>query len=157
MLRMRTTLFVLGRAILGGYFVYSGVNHFLHRQHISGYAAAKGTPVPNAAVLGTGALLIAGGASILAGAKPRNGLAALIGFLIPTSIVMHNFWEEEGQVQQADMINFSKNMALVGAMLMLIERESPWPVSAGGAVRRLSGAPDYGRQGMTTRFLPDAA
>lgn len=155
MLRMRKTLFVLGRAIFGGYFVYAGINHFLNKTNMSGYAASKGTPAPDAAVLGTGALMIAGGTSILAGVKPRNGLAALIGFLIPTSIVMHGFWNEEGQAQQIDMINFTKNMALVGAALMLMEREAPWPLSAEGAVRRLSGR-EYARKD-TARYLPDAA
>ncbi|HEX4348172.1 MAG TPA: DoxX family protein [Vicinamibacterales bacterium] len=141
---MRKTLFLLGRAIFGGYFVYTGVNHFLNTKMMSGYAASKGTPAPDAAVLGTGALMIAGGASVLAGMKPRNGLAALIGFLIPASFVMHGFWKEEGEAQHADMVNFTKNMALVGAMLMLMQLDAPWPVSAEGAVR-------------TMRYLPHAA
>jgi uncharacterized membrane protein YphA (DoxX/SURF4 family) len=166
MQRMRKTLFLLGRAIFGGYFVYSGINHFRHMKMMSGYAASKGTPAPDAAVLGTGAMMLAGGASVLAGMKPRNGMAALIGFLIPTSIVMHRFWNEEGQAQQADMINFTKNMALVGAMLMLMQVESPWPVSAERAMRRRRGSGEqdddgarghYGRKGMLARYIPDAA
>lgn len=153
---MRKTLFLLGRAMFGGYFLYSGVNHFLNTKMMSGYAAAKGTPAPGAAVLGTGALMLAGGASVLAGMKPRNGLAALIGFLVPTSIVMHGFWNEQGEAHQADLVNFTKNMALVGAMLMLMQLDDPWPVSAEGAAEYLR-TPHYGRRGMLTRYLPDAA
>src|SRR5687768_16818102 len=87
------TLFMIGRLIFGGYFVYNGVNHFKQRAAMSGYAAAKGTPAPDAAVLGSGALLLAGGTSVIAGFKPREGLAALIAFLVPVSLQMHRFWE----------------------------------------------------------------
>jgi uncharacterized membrane protein len=40
---------------------------------MSGYAAGKGVPVPKAAVLGSGALMVLGGLSLLLGAKPRSG------------------------------------------------------------------------------------
>jgi putative oxidoreductase len=123
-------LFLLGRAIFGGYFLYNGINHFLHEQMMSQYAASKGTAVPDVAVTASGAMLTIGGLSILAGVKPRQGLAAIIGFLIPVSLQMHRFWEEQDpQKQMAEMINFTKNMALVGAALMMMQLEHPWPAS----------------------------
>ena len=39
-------LHVLGRAIFGGFFVYSGINHLQHTQAMGQYAAAKGVPAP---------------------------------------------------------------------------------------------------------------
>ena len=123
-------LYLLGRAIFGGYFLYNGVNHLANRETMSQYAAAKGVVAPEAAVATSGAMLIAGGLSILAGAKARQGLATIVAFLIPVSLQMHRFWEEtEPQKQMAEMVNFTKNMALVGAALMLLELEHPWPVS----------------------------
>jgi putative oxidoreductase len=123
-------LFVLGRVIFGGFFAYNGVNHFLHQKTMSQYAAAKGVPVPGAAIPGTGAMLVAGGASIMAGLKPRQGLAAVIGFLVPVTLQMHRFWDEQDPSQRMnELINFSKNMALLGAALMLLQIEEPWPAS----------------------------
>ena len=123
-------LFLLGRAIFGGYFLYNGINHFANEPMMSQYAGAKGVASPDAAVTASGALLLAGGLSVLTGLKPRQGLAALIGFLIPVSLQMHRFWEEqEPQKRMAEMVNFTKNMALVGAALMMMELEHPWPVS----------------------------
>jgi putative oxidoreductase len=123
-------LFLLGRTIFGGYFLYNGINHFLNEKMMSQYAASKGTPVPDAAVTASGAMLVIGGLSVLAGVKPRQGLATLIGFLIPVSLQMHRFWEEQDpQKQMAEMINFTKNMALVGAALMMMQLEHPWPTS----------------------------
>ncbi|HZT76928.1 MAG TPA: DoxX family protein [Vicinamibacterales bacterium] len=123
-------LYLLGRAIFGGYFLYNGINHFVNREMMSQYAGAKGVAAPDAAVAASGAMLVAGGLSILTGLKPRQGLAAIVGFLIPVSLQMHRFWEEpDDQRRMAEMINFTKNMALVGASLMLLQLEHPWPVS----------------------------
>jgi putative oxidoreductase len=123
-------LFVLGRVIFGGYFAYNGVNHFLQQRTLSQYAGAKGVPAAEAAIPATGAMLLVGGASIMAGVKPRQGLAALIGFLIPVTLQIHRFWEEQDPSQRMnELVNFSKNLALVGAALMLMQIDEPWPAS----------------------------
>jgi uncharacterized membrane protein YphA (DoxX/SURF4 family) len=123
-------LHLLGRAIFGGYFLYNGINHFINREMMSQYAGAKGVSAPDAAVMTSGAMLVAGGVSVLTGLKPRQGLAAIVGFLIPVSLLMHRFWEEhDPQKRMAETINFMKNMALVGAALMMLELDEPWPVS----------------------------
>jgi putative oxidoreductase len=122
-------VFVLGRAIFGGYFLYSGINHFLNQKMMSQYAAAKGVANADVAVPASGSLLVAGGLSVLAGVKPRQGLAAIIAFLVPVSLQMHRFWDIEGQQERmAEMVNFTKNMALVGAALMIMQIEEPWPI-----------------------------
>jgi hypothetical protein len=42
---------------------------------------------------------------------------------------MHNFWKDEDpQMKMADRINFMKNMALLGALLMLLAIPLPWPL-----------------------------
>src|SRR6267143_955755 len=65
-------LFVLGRAMFGGFFAYNGVNHFRNQKMMSQYAEAKGVLAAEAAVPATGALLLAGGLSIMAGLKPKH-------------------------------------------------------------------------------------
>ena len=124
-------LFILGRAI----FAWSGLNHFLDEKQMSQYAAAKGVAAPDVAVTGSGALLVAGGLSVLAGVKPRQGLAAIVAFLIPVSMQMHRFWDvNDPQQRMNEMINFTKNMALVGAALMLMQIDEPWPASVDNAL-----------------------
>jgi putative oxidoreductase len=123
-------LFMLGRTIFGGFFLYNGINHFQHADQMAPYAAAKGVPAPDQAVKTSGALLLAGGLGVLTGLKPKLGLAAIIGFLVPVSLQMHRFWDEQDpQKRQAEMINFMKNMALVGAALAMMEIKEPWPAS----------------------------
>jgi putative oxidoreductase len=128
------TFFVLGRTIFGGFFAYSGVNHLQHAENMGQYAAAKGVPAPEQTVQATGALLLAGGISVMTGFKPRQGLTALIAFLVPVSFKMHRFWEEtDAQKRQDEMVHFMKNMALVGAALAMMQIDEPWPASIDAA------------------------
>lgn len=47
--------------------------------------------------------------------------------------MMHNFWTvKDPQTRMAEMINFMKNMALMGSTLMFLAIETPWPFSLGG-------------------------
>jgi uncharacterized membrane protein YphA (DoxX/SURF4 family) len=127
-------LFLIGRAIFGGFFAYNGLNHFQQSKGMGQYAAAKGVPAAERAVQATGALLLAGGLSVMAGIKPRQGLAAIIAFLVPVTLQMHRFWEEQNpQTRQTEMIQFMKNMALVGAALTMMQIEQPWPASVDAA------------------------
>lgn len=130
-------LFVLGRLIYGGFFAYSGLNHFRNQEMLSQYAEHKGVSAPQVAVPATGTMLLAGGVSIMAGVKPRQGLAAIVGFLLPTTLLMHRFWEVEDPTERMnETINFSKNMALAGAALMMLQIPEPWPASIDEARRQ---------------------
>jgi uncharacterized membrane protein YphA (DoxX/SURF4 family) len=123
-------LFVLGRAMFGGFFIYSGYNHLRNVGQMASYAGMKGVPTPEAAVRGTGMMLMAGGLSVAAGIKPRQGLATIVAFLLPTTLQMHRFWDEQDhQRRTAEMVNFSKNVALAGAALALMQIDEPWPAS----------------------------
>ena len=70
----------------------------------------------------------------MTGFKPRQGLAALIAFLVPVTLQMHRFWEEtDAQKRQGEMVHFMKNMALVGAALAMMQIDEPWPASIDAA------------------------
>ena len=118
-------LYLLGRVILGGYFLSSGLHHFQQREQMTQYAAAKGVKPPDVAVVATGTMLVGGGASLLLGMKPSLGALTVLGFLAAVSPQMHDFWNiQEPQQRQAEMINFTKNVALMGAMLAVVGAES---------------------------------
>jgi putative oxidoreductase len=122
--------FMIGRLLFGGFFLYNGINHFKQRQGMAEYAKGKKVPLPNVAVIASGAALIVGGASLLLGIKPKIGATAVAGFLAGVSPVMHDFWKQEDpQQRQMEMIQFSKNMALLGGALALMAVEEPWPAS----------------------------
>ena len=122
--------FLLGRLVFGGFFLYSGIHHILDRKMLSQYAAAKKVPLPDVAVMASGAMMIMGGASILSGVKPKWGALAIMGFLAGVSPMIHDFWSHQDPNQrQAEMVNFTKNLALLGGALALMGVEEPWPMS----------------------------
>jgi putative oxidoreductase len=123
-------LFLLGRLIFGGFFIYNGIHHFQEHKQLAQYAGAKKVPLPDVAVAVTGAEMILGGASVVLGIKPKLGAALIAGFLAGVSPLIHNFWELEDPGQRMnEMINFSKNLAMLGAALALMSLEEPWPAS----------------------------
>lgn len=124
------TLLLVGRIIFGGYFIYNGINHFLGFGPMTQYAKSKGVPLPAMAQGLAGLMLLLGGVSIVFGIYPFVGIVLLVAFLVPVSLMMHNFWKlEDVQSRMADKVNFTKNIALLGAILMLLTIPSPWPLS----------------------------
>jgi len=78
-----------GRLVFGGYFLYSGIHHFTDRDRLIGDARSSGVAWPKAAVLGSGALLVLGGLSMLTGVKQKVGGPLAATFL--TGVTPANF------------------------------------------------------------------
>jgi len=122
--------FLIGRLLLGGFFLYNGINHFRNHKALVQYAQAKKVPKADAAVTATGVALTVGGTSILLGVKPKLGTLAILGFLGSVSPMMHAFWKDQDPNERMhNMINFTKNVALAGSALALMGVEEPWPAS----------------------------
>ena len=121
---------LVGRLLFGGLFVLNGINHFRNRAAMTGYTAYKGVPAPAAATLASGIWLLVSGLSIVLGIRPHLGALMVAAFLLAVTPVMHNYWTVTDPTQRlGEFINFSKNMALLGAALMLLALPSPWPYS----------------------------
>jgi uncharacterized membrane protein YphA (DoxX/SURF4 family) len=131
--------FLIGRIVFEGFFLYSGINHLRQAQSMAAYAGSKGVPSPELAVKLSAIPLIAGGASVLLGVKPRLGTMAILGFLAGVSPIMLDFWRVEDPNQRTnDMINFMKNVALAGGALALMGIDEPWEASVPTRGSRLS-------------------
>lgn len=124
--------FLIGRIIVGLFWIQGGIAHFSGRNSMIPYTRMKGIPFAEVAVLGTGALLLIAGVSILTGIYPVMAVAALTLFLVPVTFIMHNFWAVEDQMMKMnEMLMFTKNMALLGYTLLLLAIPQPWPFSLG--------------------------
>ena len=124
---MESVFFIIGRILFGGYFIYSGINHFRMLNPMASYAQSKGVPSAKLAVAFTGLLLLVGGTSILLSLYPTIGATALVLFLLPVTFTMHAYWKiQDPMAKMAERVNFMKNIALLGAALLLLAIPQPW-------------------------------
>ena len=66
----------------------------------------------------SGVIALIGGLSVMTGFHARVGAVLLLLFLIPTTILMHNFWDiADPQMAQMQMSHFMKNLSMIGAAL----------------------------------------
>jgi putative oxidoreductase len=122
---------VAGRLIFGGYFLYSGIRHFTDREMMTGYAQSKGVTWPEVAVLGSGAMLMLGGVSLLTGVKPKVGAGLVAAFLAGVTPKMHDYWNVDDPNQRMNqMVNFTKNLGLLGGAAFAAAAREKWPHSA---------------------------
>jgi uncharacterized membrane protein YphA (DoxX/SURF4 family) len=111
---------LIGRILFAFLFLTSGYAHFAQRKMMAGYAGSKGVPQPLPAVLAGGVALVAGGLMVLLGIWADLGALFLVTFLVPTAVLVHGFWKEsDPMARQMETVQFSKDIALAGASLML--------------------------------------
>ena len=113
---------VLGRILLCTIFLLSALgNKIPNFQAVAGYMAKEGVPAPQVMLAGAIVFLIAGSLSVILGYKARIGAALLLIFLVLASYYFHDFWTvSDPQARQEQMIQFMKNLGLMGAMLLVI-------------------------------------
>jgi putative oxidoreductase len=123
-------VFVLGRILYGGFFVLGGINHFQNLNMMAGFTASKGVPLAKPAVIVSGLLITVGGLLVILGWHVRIGLACIVLFLVPVTFLMHNYWVETDMMAGINQrVNFQKNVALLGAALMMLMIPRPWVLS----------------------------
>ena len=116
--RLTRSTTLIGRALFASIFLMSTVGHF--RSATIGYAAHQGVPFAGFLVPASGLLALAGGLSVLLGYRTRLGAWLLVLFLVPVTVMMHNFWAVTDPVmRQLQMAMFMKNIALVGGALLI--------------------------------------
>ena len=122
--------FLIGRIIVGLYWLIGAVNHFTQVKSMVPYAKMKNVPMAELAVPGTGVLLLVAALSIITGFYPVVAVAALVVFLVPVTFMMHNFWTiEDPMAKMSDMIMFTKNISMLGYTLILLGIPQPWAFS----------------------------
>jgi putative oxidoreductase len=109
---------LIGRILFSIIFIMAVIGHFTH-QDIS-YAASAGVPLASIAVPVSGIIATLGGLSIAFGYKAKWGAWLLVIFLIPVTLMMHDFWAvHDKMMAQMQMAMFIKNLSMLGAALLI--------------------------------------
>ncbi|HEX4603613.1 MAG TPA: DoxX family protein [Candidatus Angelobacter sp.] len=112
-------LLVLGRVLLSAIFILSGLGKLPHFHDVAGMMAGQGIPLATVALVITLLIEIGGGLLVLTGFKARYAALVIAIWLVPVTLVFHHFWGIPAAQQQEQMINFLKNVAIIGGLLVL--------------------------------------
>ncbi len=110
---------LVGRVLLAAIFLVSGIAKLTDTAGAAGYMTAVGIPNAEGLAVIAGICEVAGGLAIATGFLTRLGALGLLAFLVPTTIIFHGFWNLEGAEQKAQMVNFMKNLAIMGGLALL--------------------------------------
>jgi len=80
----------VGRFFYSAIFLMTALGHF--SQQYIGYAAQQGVPAAGLLVPLSGVIATAGGLSVALGYQAKIGAWLLVLFLVPVTLMMHNFW-----------------------------------------------------------------
>ncbi len=109
---------VLGRVLFAAIFVLAGPSHF--GANTIAYAASKGVPLAHLVVPLSGILAMTGGLSIALGYKAKYGGWLIVLFLVPVTVMIHNFWSmPDPSMAQMNQIMFMKNLSMLGGALLI--------------------------------------
>ena len=97
-------------------------------------------PAPQLMLVGAIVFLIVGSVLVIVGYQARIGATLLLVFLVLATYYFHAFWKLEGQTQQDQMIQFMKDLSMMGAMLFIIANGSG-PMSLDAKVAKTQQSP----------------
>jgi len=132
----RGAIAALGRLSFAAIFLLAGLNHF--SQQTIAYAANAGVPFASIAVPLSGVIALLGGLSILLGYRAKSGAWLIVIFLIPVTLMMHNFWTVKNPMMaQMQMVMFMKNASMLGGALLITQLGAgPWSLDAHRSVEQ---------------------
>lgn len=108
----------IGRVLFSLIFLAAVPGHFT--QASIGYALQAGVPIPEISVPLTGIISGLGGLSIMLGLKARWGAWLIVLFLVPVTLMMHNFWTvADPAARGMQQAMFMKNVSMLGGALLI--------------------------------------
>lgn len=120
---IETACLLLGRLLIGLYFIFPGIQKIMQFDSMSQYMEKHNVPMISVLLVVTIALQIAGGLALIVGYKGKLAAFILAGLTLVISVYMHNFWNlPEGGNVGHETQNFVKNMAIMAGLLILAAR-----------------------------------
>jgi putative oxidoreductase len=110
---------LVGRILIAIIFIKAGWGKIGGWEGTAGYMASKGLPLVPVLLAGTILIELGGGLMLALGWKTRWVALVIFLWLIPVTAIFHAFWGIDAAQVQNQMNHFLKNVAIMGAMLML--------------------------------------
>lgn len=126
---------LLGRILIAAIFLISGFAKLTDPSGTIGYMEQAGIPHAHTLVYVAGAAEVAGGLGILFGFLTRFAALGLFVFLAICQPYFHKFWGMPAAEAKNAMVQFFKDVAIMGGLLMLVAM-GPGRFSLDARVRR---------------------
>ena len=111
-------LVLAGRVLYSAIFLTTLASHF--SAQAIGYAGQAGVPLPGVLVPLSGVIAFLGGLSIVLGYRAKIGAWFIVLFLVPVTLMMHNFWAvPDPMMRQMQLAMFMKNLSMLGGALLI--------------------------------------
>jgi putative oxidoreductase len=137
-------LYPVGRALVGVLFLISGINKVLGFSYVAAWMGGSGIPGALPLLALTILLEVGGGLALITGIQARAAAAALALFLVPVTLIFHGFWHADAAEFQNQLNHFMKNVAILGAMLVLLGFEQERYLARGGNLKVMRGQSTVG-------------
>ncbi len=112
-----------GRVLIGQIFVISGVRKIPNFSATAARMTSYGLPMAEALLIPTIVLEVGGGLMLAANIYPDWAAGALAIFVVPTTLIFHNFWSvPNAAVAAREQIQFMKNVAIMGGLLSVFSQ-----------------------------------
>lgn len=119
-LKLMSTLEIIGRIIIGGFFVIAGVRHFLHfKQRITVAKTSYGWLLPAPVMAAGFATQLVAGVALIVGYWVLPAVVALIAFLVVATPLYHNMFMYSGPERERHFYMILVNFSLVAALLLI--------------------------------------
>jgi putative oxidoreductase len=112
-------LWLLGRILIGGIFVQSGLEKLMDLDAFAAMLSAAGLPMAGALAPLGAAVEFVGGLTVVLGLGTRYAALVMMGFVIAATLISHRFWSSPSAERAEQMINFAKNVAIFGGFVFV--------------------------------------
>jgi putative oxidoreductase len=117
--RKTDTYALIGRILLSAIFIISAGAKLSEWNATVTMMANKGIPVAPLALAIATFIELAGGIAILLGVFSRISALVMFLYLIPVTLIMHNFWSVGALQTNIQLVNFLKNLSIMGGLSLL--------------------------------------
>ncbi|MEO8525836.1 MAG: DoxX family protein [Caldimonas sp.] len=115
---MQNQVALVGRILLGIFFIMSGFEKITGFSGTVGYIASVGLPLPQIGAVIAILVELGGGLMLVFGFQTRWAAYALAVFALASGFLFHNFWAAPDADKTGQFVNFWKNVTIAGGMLM---------------------------------------
>lgn len=109
-----------GRILITLIFLKSGFEKIAGFSAVAGFMASKGIPAAEFLLVGALVFEIAGALMVLLGWHARWGALLLAVFIVPSTLIFHDFWAVDAAQYSNQVNHFMKNLSILGALVFIM-------------------------------------